>query len=553
MDLLNPAFPHRAFYDDEGNIILPSLGLSRRAEPEPMPAPQETFEEIREPAPQEMFGEIAAQETIAEAQEPRVSFLSLLWRARQPRRIVEPVLPEARPEPAPAFMNAASEEIIQWIIEEDEPESLHKLVAEETVVTAPRETSATAAEDIALPESEPAPEAVPEPLPTTEFVLVTPIEKITPPPRKRTPRTPLRVHVQNGINRVQTTFGKRVDRQRELVCDRIVALRRVTRETLREGGRQYRVSVDSGRPIIWDMADDVRRFFRKAWNFLAQPVWVPTRKKQIKQYSRGTLFILDIFRFGGTFAVIFLGLFVALNYDSFWQIAESRVTTILESPSIESPEAAADDEMLQTLKATAPDATPEARERGELLSFLPNVGPPENRVLIPKLKLNVPLVEPKIDSLLRQDWEQVEIDIQDALVNGVVHYPGTARPGQAGNFFVTGHSSYYPWAPGKYKTIFARLQDLVPGDEYWVYYKGDRHRYIITEKKEVSPSDITVLDQPENRRIATLMTCTPVGTTLRRLIIVAQEVDPTTGEPLAVGQRGDKGVSPKLELEALPI
>lgn len=336
------------------------------------------------------------------------------------------------------------------------------------------------------------------------------------------------------------------------VRERIVALRSVTRGAVREGAQQYRVSIDSSVPLLQRAKDDVVWFFRTAWNFLAQPVWVPGRKKTIRQYSRGTLFLLDIVRFGGTFTAIFLALFVALNYDSFWQITQSKFSMIMSGPTIESTDSGADSAMIETLKQSSTQSA-DARERGELLSFLPSVGPPDNRVLIPTLHLNIPLVTPPVDSLLRQDWTQVEEDIQTALSEGVVHYPGTAKPGQAGNFFITGHSSYYPWAPGKYKTVFARLQELNPGDEYWVYYKGDRHRYIVTGKKEVSPGDITVLDQPEDKRISTLMTCTPVGTTLRRLVVVAQEVDPLTGNVLQVGERGEKEVAPKPQLEALPI
>jgi sortase A len=189
---------------------------------------------------------------------------------------------------------------------------------------------------------------------------------------------------------------------------------------------------------------------------------------------------------------------------------------------------------------------------GDLLSFLPDVGPPENRIIIPKLNLNVPLVTPSYQNLLSENWTGVEEDIQDALQHGIVHYPGTARPGQAGNFFVTGHSSYYPWAPGKYKNVFARLHEIDVGDEYWVYYGGDKHRYVVREKQEVKPSNVRVLDQPLDKRTATLMTCTPVGTTLRRLIVTAEEVDSITGMPLEVGEKGSHG-GQKLNVEQLPI
>jgi LPXTG-site transpeptidase (sortase) family protein len=97
------------------------------------------------------------------------------------------------------------------------------------------------------------------------------------------------------------------------------------------------------------------------------------------------------------------------------------------------------------------------------------------------------------------------------------------------------------------------LHALNVGDEYWVFYGGDKHRYVIKEKKEVKPSDVSVLDQPVNKRLSTLMTCTPVGTTLRRLIIVAQEVDPLTAEPLEVGEHIADERLPKMQMEMLPI
>ncbi len=323
-----------------------------------------------------------------------------------------------------------------------------------------------------------------------------------------------------------------------------------TKEFLEEGVRQYAASMRQGKPFLRDMADECGRFFRRSWGFLSQPVWVPAKKKNaVRQYSRGTLFVLDIVRFGGTFALIFGGLFVALNYQSFWEIASSNINHMISSPSVDSRE---QDKAALTTDSLAVAASATA-EDGDLFSYLPTVGPPENRIIIPKMRLNVPLVTPSYEALLRQDWTQVETDIQASLQNGVVHYPGTAKPGQAGNFFVTGHSSYYPWAPGEFKTVFARLHELEPGDEYWVYYNGDKHRYIVRSKKEVSPSDITVLDQPSSERIATLMTCTPVGTTLRRLIVKAEEVDPVSGIALKVGERTGEQVVPKVSLEALPI
>ncbi len=340
-----------------------------------------------------------------------------------------------------------------------------------------------------------------------------------------------------------------VQRGRNNAREALLTAASTAKEALREGIHQYKVSVDAAPVLLKEARGGFLGALKRLWAGLTQPVWVRSGKKHVRQYSRGTLFLIDIVRFGGTFATIFGILFVAMNYQSFIQIASAKLDIFLEHPSLEDAASIAD----AALVGSVTSENDAARDRGELFSYLPTVGPPDNRVIIPKLHLNVPLVNPSVEALLRQDWTQVEADIQSALQQGVVHYPGTARPGQAGNFFVTGHSSYYPWDPGKYKTVFARLSDLSVGDEYWVYFNGDRHRYIVEKKFEIQPSDTSVLDQPVDQRISTLMTCTPTGTTLRRLIVRAVEVDPVTGAPLAVGERTDKEVVPKVQLEALPI
>lgn len=326
----------------------------------------------------------------------------------------------------------------------------------------------------------------------------------------------------------------------------------VTEEFLKEGAKQYKWSVKTMFKGMKSSAASGKYGVGHIWSFLAQPVWVLNRKKhKAKQYSRFSLFLIDTVRFGGTFAVLFVALFVSLNYQSFWKISQSYINPIQRAQSSMNSSNQIHNALAQKLLRSPSLATAGA-SKGDLLSFLPAVGPPENRIIIPRLNLNIPLVTPSYKALLSEDWDKLEDDIQTALKIGVVHYPGTARPGQAGNFFVTGHSSYYPWADGKYKTVFARLTELDVGDDYWVYYGGDKYRYIIRSKKEVKPTNVNVLDQPVNKRMATLMTCTPVGTTLRRLILTSEEVDPDTGAPMQVGEQ-HKRTEPKINVGALPI
>jgi len=323
----------------------------------------------------------------------------------------------------------------------------------------------------------------------------------------------------------------------------------VTGQILEEGERQYRSSLEDGVRLGKGVRATLRDGVASFKSFMTQPVWVPGRKDKPKKYSRGTLFFLDIFRFGGTFASLFITLFFVLNYQSFWAIAMAKIDPVT---SITTGKELAQ-EMDSVLAKSLTD-TPSlgGTDDSSLLAHLPLVGPPENRLIIPKLGLNVPIVIPPIDSLLKEDWTKLEEEIQTGLQSGVVHYPGTAKPGQAGNFFVTGHSSYFPWAPGKFKSVFARLGELEAGDEYWVYYGGDKFRYVVQGKKEINPNDVTALDQPVSKRISSLMTCTPVGTTLRRLIINAQEVDPETGKAMEVGEQRSEEL-PKMNLQMLPI
>src|SRR3989344_4414187 len=264
-----------------------------------------------------------------------------------------------------------------------------------------------------------------------------------------------------------------------------------TKTFLAEGTYQYAYSVRRAIFQMKDIRGTLKSGLRTTWSVLAQPVWVPRKNRPPKEMSRGSLFVMDVFRFGGTFAAIFVALFVSLNYESFFQIITPYLDPVERISALHGSVAEVDKALREKLLKSTSLATA-GREEGNLLSYLPEVGPPENRIIVPRLKLNVPLVTPSFSSLLREDWEGVEEDIQEALKQGVVHYPGTARPGQAGNFFVTGHSSYYPWAEGGYKSIFARLHELTVGDEYWVYYGGDKHRYVITGKKEVKPGDVTV-------------------------------------------------------------
>ena len=116
----------------------------------------------------------------------------------------------------------------------------------------------------------------------------------------------------------------------------------------------------------------------------------------------------------------------------------------------------------------------------------------------------------------------------DALRAGPGHYPGTALPGQPGNFAVAGHRTTYG-AP------FFNLDQAQPGDEVHVTDRsGVRWVYEVVESKVVAPDDISVL-APEplgpGTPVLTLTTCNPRFSNRERLIVVAALQGPADAAP----------------------
>jgi LPXTG-site transpeptidase (sortase) family protein len=120
--------------------------------------------------------------------------------------------------------------------------------------------------------------------------------------------------------------------------------------------------------------------------------------------------------------------------------------------------------------------------------------------------------------------ETSEAVFQKALQDGVVHYPNTADPGGYGNVYIFGHSSDYPFTPGDYKTVFALLPRITKDTQIVVTDKeGHAFTYIVTESFVAEKSRLDLLDQHNNqKRVLTLQTSYPLGTALKRYIVIAE-------------------------------
>lgn len=230
-------------------------------------------------------------------------------------------------------------------------------------------------------------------------------------------------------------------------------------------------------------------------------------------------------RFVGGSVLAFMVIFSVANAQAYLQVVNSRVSAFLgaERPTFVEEQVAVE----QPVEANAPEQKIKIVQKDPVRKVLAtadlSVIPPDNRIVIPRIGRDVPIVEVGTENLIKNDWNALEEDIQTKLKEGVVRYPGTAIPGNGGNTFLTGHSSFYLWDDGRFKDVFALLPDMQVGDKIYLYYDQKRFVYEVTETKEVKPDEIDVLKQTDHEQL-TLMTCVPLGTNLRRFIVIAKPV-----------------------------
>jgi sortase A len=126
-----------------------------------------------------------------------------------------------------------------------------------------------------------------------------------------------------------------------------------------------------------------------------------------------------------------------------------------------------------------------------------------------------------------------KLKIRDALVviggddlnKALIHYGGTALPGENGNGAIFGHSvlpQFFNQA--NYKTIFSTLPTVQVGDSIYITYDTIEYRYIVERLSVHDPDDLSVLDQPTDDAYITLVTCVPPGTYWQRLNVRAKLV-----------------------------
>lgn len=143
------------------------------------------------------------------------------------------------------------------------------------------------------------------------------------------------------------------------------------------------------------------------------------------------------------------------------------------------------------------------------------------RLLIPKLNVDVPVFF---------NISNDTATINDAMNHGVAQFkiPGAdAMPGQIGNLVISGHSAGDIYSNNQYKFIFSGLERLVDGDLIYVNYNSVRYTYKVYKRETVEPTNVATLVYKIDKPILTLITCTPLGSDRYRLLVMAEQINPS--------------------------
>jgi len=223
-------------------------------------------------------------------------------------------------------------------------------------------------------------------------------------------------------------------------------------------------------------------------------------------------------KFAFIFGVILAAVFALLNWRAlylrfFWQPPNNQEIEkkINQAPFLKDKTVGGDNKSEDREKPKTSSVKEKEKEKEKENQNIQDICK-DSCLVIPKIGVTSPIVFSK---------SRKEEDIQEDLKRGVVHYLGTSLPGETGNCFIVGHSSNYSWRGGDYNTVFVFLDKLKKGDEIFIYYNGEVYRYEVIESFLVNPEQVEVLEGG-SEPILTLMTCWPIGTNLKRLIVRAK-------------------------------
>lgn len=118
-----------------------------------------------------------------------------------------------------------------------------------------------------------------------------------------------------------------------------------------------------------------------------------------------------------------------------------------------------------------------------------------------------------------------KLEYEEALENGVAHAKGTYLPGVGGGVTIFAHSTDDDAVAQAQNAVFYRLDELKKGDKIQVSYLDKEYEYEVYRSWVTVKDDVGMFKKIKNGERLFLMTCTPRGTTDKRLIVEAKLVD----------------------------
>ena len=138
-------------------------------------------------------------------------------------------------------------------------------------------------------------------------------------------------------------------------------------------------------------------------------------------------------------------------------------------------------------------------------------------VIIPKIGVNAAIAENVNPANADEYLEKLKL--------GVAHAATSFTPDKDGTTYLFSHSTNYDWFVRDLNAVFYLLKNLDQGDLVVIFYKGTRYTYRISDRRIVSPKDVSYLVPQTGKKQLILQTCWPPGSTTERLLLFADLVE----------------------------
>ncbi len=162
---------------------------------------------------------------------------------------------------------------------------------------------------------------------------------------------------------------------------------------------------------------------------------------------------------------------------------------------------------------SAPAIAPVIAQKPIVVTELPKPTAAENRIVIPKLGVNIPYAPAEASLDRGAEWR----------------HPTRGNPVDGGNFIIAAHRfSIQPTPQGTIeKSPFYRIDKLAIGDEIIIDYQGKRYGYKISQLIDVKPTQVEI-EAPSTDAKITLYSCDLGGAQSGRIVVIAEPLGEVT-------------------------